>query len=147
MKVTQSCRTLCDPVDCSPWNSPGQNTGVSSISLLQGIFPTQGSNPGLSHCRRILYQPSHQGSPRESGSACLMHRCVYRTPRSSHRAVRRPCIYKCVSGTSLVVQQLRHCAPTARGTGLIPGRGTKMARVPSLVGELRPLMPHSVAKK
>ena len=48
----------------SPWNSPGQNTGVSSLSLLQGIFPTQGLNPGLPHCRRILYQLSHQGSPR-----------------------------------------------------------------------------------
>ena len=49
---------------CSPWNSLGQNTGVGSLSLLQGIFPTQGSNPGLPHCRRILYQLSHQGSPR-----------------------------------------------------------------------------------
>ena len=48
----------------SPWNSPGQNTGVGGLSLLQGIFPTQGSNPGLLHCRRILYQLSHQGSPR-----------------------------------------------------------------------------------
>ena len=43
-----------------PWNSPGQNTGVGSLSLLQGIFPTQGSNPGLPHCRRLLYQLSHQ---------------------------------------------------------------------------------------
>ena len=48
----------------SPWNSPGQNTGVGSLSLLQGIFPTQGSNPGLLHCRQILYQLSHKGSPR-----------------------------------------------------------------------------------
>ena len=47
-----------------PWNSPGQNTGMGSLSLLQGIFPTQGSNPGLSHCRQILYQLSHKGSPR-----------------------------------------------------------------------------------
>ena len=39
----------------SPWNSPGQNTGVGSLSLLQGIFPTQGSNPGLPHCMQILY--------------------------------------------------------------------------------------------
>ena len=46
----------------SPWNSPGQNTGWSSLSLLQGIFPTQGSNPDLPHCRQILYQLSHQGS-------------------------------------------------------------------------------------
>ena len=44
----------------SPWDSPGQNTGVGSLSLLQGIFPTQGSNPGLSHCRQILYQLSHK---------------------------------------------------------------------------------------
>ena len=48
----------------SPWNSPGQNTGMASHSLLQKIFPTQGSNPGLPHCRRILYQLSHQGSPK-----------------------------------------------------------------------------------
>ena len=48
----------------SPWNSPGQNAGVGSCSLLQGIFPTQGSNPGLQHCRQILYHLSHQGSPR-----------------------------------------------------------------------------------
>ena len=54
VKVTQSCPTLCEPY--SSWNSLGQNTGVGSLSLLQGIFPTQGSNPGLPHCRQILYQ-------------------------------------------------------------------------------------------
>ena len=42
----------------------GQNTRVGSLSLLQGTVPTQGSNPRLSHCRRILYQLSHKGSPR-----------------------------------------------------------------------------------
>ena len=47
-----------------PWNSPGKNTGVSSLSLLQGIFLTQESNQGLPHCRWILYQLSYQGSPR-----------------------------------------------------------------------------------
>ena len=47
----------------SPWNSPGQNTGVGSLCLLQGIFPTQGSNPGLLHCRQIHYQLSHRRSP------------------------------------------------------------------------------------
>ena len=46
----------------SPWNSPGKTTGVGSLSLLQGIFPTQGSNPGLLHCRQILFQLSHKGS-------------------------------------------------------------------------------------
>ena len=58
VKGAQSCPTLCDPMDYT-----GQNTGVGSFSLLQGIFPTQGSNPGLPHCRRILYQLSYQGSP------------------------------------------------------------------------------------
>ena len=48
----------------SPWNSPGQNTGVGSHSLLQGIFPTQGLNSGLLHCRWILYQWSQQQSQR-----------------------------------------------------------------------------------
>ena len=46
----------------SPWNSPGQNTGVGNLSFLQGIVPTQRSNPGLPHCRWILYQPSHSVS-------------------------------------------------------------------------------------
>ena len=46
----------------SPWNSPGQNTGVGSCSLLQEIFPTQGWKLGLPHCRWILYQLSHKGS-------------------------------------------------------------------------------------
>ena len=47
----------------SPWNSPGQNTGLGSLSLLQGIFPTQGSNPGLLHRMWILHHLSHQRSP------------------------------------------------------------------------------------
>ena len=61
MKVTQSCPTLGGLY--SPWNSPGQHTGVGSLSLLQGIFPTQGSNPGLPHCCWVLYQLRHKGSP------------------------------------------------------------------------------------
>ena len=48
----------------SPWNSPGKNTGVDCHTLLQGIVPTQGSNSGPLHCRQILYQLSHEGSPR-----------------------------------------------------------------------------------
>ena len=65
VRVSQSCLTLCDPMGLySPWNSPGQNTEVGSLSLLQGILPTQVSNPGLPYCRRILYHLSHKGSPR-----------------------------------------------------------------------------------
>ena len=47
-----------------PWDSPGKNTGVSSHSLLQGIFPTQGLNLGFLHCRQILYHLSHQEAQR-----------------------------------------------------------------------------------
>ena len=71
--VAQSCPTLCDPMDCSPpdsfdhGDSPGKNTGVGCHALLQGIFPTQGSNPHLLHCRQILYHLSHQGSPNGTG--------------------------------------------------------------------------------
>ena len=49
---SQSCLTLRPHRLYSPWNSPGQNTGVGSYTLLQGIFPAQGSNPGLPHCRQ-----------------------------------------------------------------------------------------------
>ena len=68
VQVAQSCPTLCDPTDC-PWNSLGQNTGVGSHSLLQGIFPTQGSNPGLLHGRQILYHLSHPGKPQLAGDS------------------------------------------------------------------------------
>ena len=52
----------CVQLFATPWNSPGQNIGMGSLSLLQGVFPTQGSNPGLLHCRRILYQLCYEGS-------------------------------------------------------------------------------------
>ena len=65
VKVTQSCPTLCHPMDYTVHGIlQASILEWLSLSLLQGIFPTQGSNPGLPHCRRILYQLSHQGSPR-----------------------------------------------------------------------------------
>ena len=64
VKAAQSCQTLQPHGLHSPWNFPGQNTGVGSLSLLQGIFSTQRLKPCLSHRRQILYQLSHQGSPR-----------------------------------------------------------------------------------
>ena len=66
--VAQSCPTLCEPMNCSlpgssvHGDSPGKSTRVGCHALLQGIFPTQGSNPVLPHCRRILYRRSHQGN-------------------------------------------------------------------------------------
>ena len=82
---TQSCPTLCNPMNCSPpgssvlGNSPGKHTGVGCHALLQGIFSTQESNPGLPHCRWILDHLSHQGSPEMhfmslySVSLCCFH--------------------------------------------------------------------------
>ena len=65
--VTKSSSVMSDSLPphglYNPWSSAGQNTRVGSLSLLQGIFPTQGSNPGLPHCGQILYQLSHKGSP------------------------------------------------------------------------------------
>ena len=82
--VVQPCPCLCNPMDWGlparflcpgdfpgknarlrAWNSPGKNTGVGSHSFLQGIFPTQASNPGLPHCKQILYHLTHQDSPQE----------------------------------------------------------------------------------
>ena len=65
---TQACPTLCEPLACRATgsfvrrDSPGKNTGVGCHALFSGIFPTQGSNPGLPHCRHILYHLSHHGS-------------------------------------------------------------------------------------
>ena len=69
-KLLQSCPTLWDPIYCDlpgssvHGDSPGKNTAVGCHVLLQGIFLTQGLNPGLPHCRQILYHLSHEGSPR-----------------------------------------------------------------------------------
>ena len=70
VKVPQSCPTLWSHGLYSPWNSPGQKIEVGSLSLLQRIFPTQGSNPGLSHCRQIIYQLSQKGSSKLSPRGC-----------------------------------------------------------------------------
>ena len=74
--VAQSCPTLCDPMNHSPLdssvhgNSPGQNTGVCCHALLQGIFPTQGSNPGLPHCKQILCHLSHREAQEYWNECC-----------------------------------------------------------------------------
>ena len=77
--VTQTCLTLCNPMDCSPpgsscpWDSPGKNTGLAGLFLLQGIFPIQGPNPCLIpalqvcllHCRWILYLWNTEKAPKQ----------------------------------------------------------------------------------
>ena len=76
VKWSESRSVMSDsvrPHGLYPRNSPGQNTGVGSLSLLQGIFPTQRSNPVLLHCRRILYQLSHKGTPIQVAPDCIFH--------------------------------------------------------------------------
>ena len=78
--VTQSCLTVrprgLQPARLhGPWDSPGKNTGVDCHAFFQGIFPTLGSNPGLLHCRQVLYHLSHQESPR------ILEWVTYPSPR------------------------------------------------------------------
>ena len=68
------------------WNSPGKNTEVGGCSLLQGIFLTQGSNPGLLHCRQILYHLSHQGNPNKLWFNFLKYLASYHD-KGHHREV------------------------------------------------------------
>ena len=81
----------------SPWNSPGQNTGVGSLSLLQELFPNQGLNPGLPHCRWILYQLTHEGSPKLTMPSIL--KSFFTSTRGNkHRCgcELQPCTEKCL---------------------------------------------------
>ena len=80
MWVSESYSVVSDSLQphelYSPWISLGHNTGVGSLSFLQGIFPTQGSNPGFPHCRWILYQLSHKGSPGSEVATAIKFREV-----------------------------------------------------------------------
>ena len=91
VKVAQLCLNLWPHGLYSPWNSLGQNTGVRSFSLLQGIFPAQGSNPGLLHCRWIIYQLSHKGNPR------ILQWVAYPFSRGSSRPRNRTGV-SCIAG-------------------------------------------------
>ena len=81
----------------SAWNSPGQNTRVGSLSLLQGIFPTQGTKRSLLHCRQILYQQSYHGSPPKGDTVAAW--------------ARKQAWASCVAGENSTTEPPRH--PTA----------------------------------
>ena len=81
----------------SPWNSVGHNTGVGSLSLLQGIFPTQESNQGLLHCRQILYQLSQKGSLRILEWVAYPFSSGSSQPRNQTRI-------SCIAGESLPIE-------------------------------------------
>ena len=87
----------------SPWNSPGQNTGVGSCSLLQGIFPTQGWNPGLPHCRQILHQLSHKAG---GAKTALWPHLYPLLPQSTHPQ-RHPCLQELACASASVGNTLQ----------------------------------------
>ena len=89
----------------SPWESSGQNTGVGSLSLCQGIFPTQGSNPGLPHCRQIVYQLSQKGSPR------ILEWVAYPFPSRSSLP-RNQTGVSCIAGRFFTSRTTRECLST-----------------------------------
>ena len=80
VKVTQLCLNLCDPVDYTVYGIL-QATGVGSPSLLQRIVPTQGSNPAVPHCRQILYQLGHKGSPQKRHIGTKSHETGWAHPQ------------------------------------------------------------------
>ena len=116
----------------SSWNSPGQNTGVGSLFLFQEIFPTQGSNTGILHCRRILYQLSHQGSPRilewvdypfssrssqlrnQTGTSCIAGQCF------TNWAIREPLLIERWLLHSIVLVSAKHQHESAIGIPMSP---------------------------
>jgi len=91
--VAQLCPTLLQPHGLwptrllCPWDSPGKNTGVGCHFLLQGMFPTQGSNPGLLHCRQSLYCLSHQGSPVQASTLQKTESLGFLSLRNIHTSI------------------------------------------------------------
>ena len=106
----------------SPWNSPGQNTGVGSRSLLQRIFPTQGSNPGLSHCRQIFYQLSH----REAPWVIFLFKF-----KMGHKASETVCNISNAFGSELVTKEMR-VNPKGNQSWIFIGRTDAEAETPIL---------------
>ena len=119
--VTQSCPTLCDPMDCSLpgtsvyGDSPGKNTGVGCHAFLQRIFPTQGLNPGLPHCRWICYQLSHQGCPR------ILEWVVYPFSRESSQP-RNQTWLSCFASKFLIVQATKSRATLKNKIKMLPSK-------------------------
>ena len=120
-RKSENCSVVSDslrPQGNSPWNSPGQNTGVGRPFLPQGIFPTQGLNPGLPHCwfftwLLILYQLSHQGSPE---CLCKTHFSLDKSKSQrpgSLLASEREAWYSNNDGHPSPPQTRGHCTPTA----------------------------------
>ena len=129
----QPTRLLC------PWNSPGQNTEVSSLPLLQGIFPTQGSMPGLLHCRRILYHLSYPRSPLHRWDCSSSFKCLVEAMRIGKREnwmwtiKRGECGGWLIRGNALSYT-LRRCGAKPRPGNLLKPGSTLEARSMTVTG-------------
>ena len=128
VKVAQLCPTLCNPYGLySPWNSPGQNTGVGSPSLLQEIFPTQGPNPGLPQCRRIFFTNWATREAKNTGGGSLS-------------------LLQQISLTQKLTQGLLHCRrilyPLSSQAGLMSFR-TDWFDLFAVQGTLKSLLQHN----
>ena len=146
--VTQSRPAFCDSMDCSPpgssvhGNCPDKNTGVGCRALLQGIVPTQGLNPGLLHCRRILYRLSHLSGLQ---SPQPFHLAVDFPDSSQSSLTPTPSLPNCPLPISHYSQgpeprsrwfQGRFPATTLAGSWAQPGCGASgLARWPGLLGD------------
>ena len=151
---SESCSVLSDSLWShglySPWNSPDQKTGVGSLSLLQGVFPTQGSNPGLLHCRHILYQLSHQGSPeiqkRQPKHLCFILVQLALCPHCSFFVSFSPCLkqLKKIFTRSFPGGAVVENSPSnAVAEVLIPGRGTAIPPATELLSRRFNCWPHA----
>ena len=135
-----SCSVMCNSLWfhglqlLHPWNFPGKSTGVGCHFLLQGIFPTQGLNPGLPRCRQTLYPLSHQGSPwddpnihQEMNKQIVIYsynRILLSNKKDTGKNTSEPQNHFAEWKTSLVVQWLRLHAPKGGDPGSIPGQRT-----------------------
>ena len=145
--AAQSCPILCNPnpMDCSPLgspqgssvhgDSPGKNTEVGCHALLQGIFPTQGLNPGLLDCREILYCLSHQGNPR------ILEWVTYPFSRGSSRP-RNWTRFSCIAGRFFTSQATREALGFRQSHDLCLSRLTSHSLY-SVSGQVPAVLPGS----
>ena len=141
MKVAQCCPTLCDRMDYTVRGIlQTRRLEWVAFPFLQGIFPTQGSNPGLLHCRQILYQLSHQGSPeiqkRQPKHLCLILVQLALCPHCSFFVSFSPCLkqLKKIFTRSFPGGAVVENSPSnAAAEVLIPGQGTAIPRATELL--------------
>ena len=130
---------------CSPpgssvhGDSPAKNTGVGCHALLQGIFPTQGSNPGLPHCRQIPYHLSPQGYPYKKGLLANGGEIYWRLSGGSQNGQERTCVHAQLLQSCLILcDPVDHSPPGSSVQGILQARILEWVAVVSSRGSSRP---------